>query len=334
VDLAAGRTMVVCSFRFLLGETASERHAAKIREAEEALEEERYAQAYASALAASVYDEYSLRARLLADSSMARLLAAREGLLTRAVELEKERKYPEAIEFYRRLLIIYPDHPDAEERIERAEEQLGLYIEELIAEGDSLKQRREFDRARRRYELVQQLAPEDQRPQQRMAEIQAALRVNFRPILDRARDRLSKNQLDEAQRDFERVLAAEPQNREARVGLQMIRSRRTENIFERGKAAFDAADYLTALPIFLEVLEADDQHRRAREYLERTRAILRPQVELYYRAGLQYYMSDKYQAALDAWNTVLLIEPSHRDTLEYKKRAEEKMRALQRLETP
>jgi tetratricopeptide (TPR) repeat protein len=100
---------------------------------------------------------------------------------------------------------------------------------------------------------------------------------------------------------------------------------------EKGKELFTLEKYTEALNVFLSVLKQDERHREAKTYLDRTRQILQPMVDNYFRTGLQHYTKENYKAALEEWEKGLLINPDHQGTLEYKKRAEEKLKALERL---
>jgi hypothetical protein len=45
--------------------------------------------------------------------------------------------------------------------------------------------------------------------------------------------------------------------------------------------------------------------------------------------GLQFYIKEDFKSAIAEWDKVLLIQPSDSSTSEYRKRAEEKLKALE-----
>ncbi|MEX2117870.1 MAG: hypothetical protein WEB37_13390, partial [Bacteroidota bacterium] len=140
-----------------------------------------------------------------------------------------------------------------------------------------------------------------------------------------------RNQLGEAEREYERVLAADPRNTRARQGIAAIRTRRTEELIDRGKNLATSNNHLEALRVFLQVLDSNSQHLEASELIDRTRQILKPEVENFFRAGLQLYTKENYKSAIEEWDKGLLIDPNHQGTIEYRKRADEKLKALERL---
>jgi hypothetical protein len=44
---------------------------------------------------------------------------------------------------------------------------------------------------------------------------------------------------------------------------------------------------------------------------------------------LQFYIKEDFKSAIAAWDKVLMIQPEDSSTLEYRKRAEEKLKALE-----
>lgn len=331
-DLAGGNNAVVLSFGFRISDAAADRRTRSYQMGQRAFGEDRYAEAYVHFQDALVYDEYFTPARMYADTALALLTSAQEELLPKAKRYEGEGQLPEAIEIYHRLLIIDPDDDEARQSLESAEEALTAQIDGLLAVGDSLKEQRDYDRARRRYDQVLQLDPENQQATQGIADLETAQRVSFRSVLSRARSYLAQDRLSDAEREFSRVLATDPRNREARRGLNTIKQKRIEAVFEKGKEAFEDSNYFEAIRVFLDVLKMDEDHDQAKEYLARTRRLLEPEAERLFRFGLQLYMREDYRAALREWDKVLLIEPSNQDTMEYRNRAEQKLKALERLE--
>jgi tetratricopeptide (TPR) repeat protein len=88
---------------------------------------------------------------------------------------------------------------------------------------------------------------------------------------------------------------------------------------------------MDALRVFLQVLDRNPRHREATELIDRTRQILKPEVETFFRIGLQLYTKENYKLAIEEWDKALLIDPNHQGTVEYRKRADEKLKALEKL---
>lgn len=331
LELAAGKAGIVFSVSFRFSEAAKDLRAKHFEAAMEAYEEKRLSDARDQFILALEYDEYFHNAHAMIEQTQAELDSNVSALFDEASKLEERKNYVEAIKRYQTILKMQPNHSEVEKRLEAVRPILESNVRRLLSVGDSLRARRDFERARRSYEQVLELDPLNDSIMVKLTELEGMMKENVQTILNRARTLLSRNQLDEAQREFERVLAMEPRNADARKGLESVRGKRVQEIFERGKAAFDESNYWVAVNTMVEVLQRDEKHRDARTYLERAREALKTEIDKIFRAGVQLYIKEEYKAALDEWNKVLLIDPQHTATLEYKRRAEEKLRALERL---
>lgn len=297
----------------------------------QALDENRYYDSEVHFRLAQAYDPAFSVAGIAADSAAMALASEREDVLKRADAHFKAKRYVDASRGYTQVLNMDPGNEYARARIKDIQVMLRSYFVELIQAGDSLRVRRETDQARRKYQEALDLDPGNDSLIARIAGLREMASENVRTMLARARTYLQQNQLDEAEREYERVLSNEPRNSQARQGLASVRSRRAELQFEQGRQQFTEGKHLDALKTFLQVLDRNPRHREAAEYLDQTRQALRPDIDAYFRAGLQYYTRDNYQAAIAEWDKVLLIDPNHQGTLEYRKRADEKLKALERL---
>ena len=141
-----------------------------------------------------------------------------------------------------------------------------------------------------------------------------------------------KNQYDDAQREYERALSIEPKNAQARAGLVALRNKRIGDQLNSGIEAFNEGNYFDALGIFRDILENDKNNKDAQSYLERTRAALKSDVDRLFKTGLQLYVKEDFKGAIAEWDKVLMIEPHDSSTFEYRKRAEEKLRALEKFQ--
>lgn len=330
-DFAAGKAGVTFSLNLRIGELASDLRAANYDLGEQAFDEKRFYDARRFFLRAYEYDQTFAPAREAAERSLLAMAIETDSLIHEARELEQRRSYFEAIKTYQKALQANPKLEDVQHRLTNLEPQIRRYVAQLIITGDSLRDRRELDRSRRAYQQVLELDPENDSLPPRIAELGSLVRENVRTILTRARSFLDRNQFDDAQKEYERVLAIEPRNPQARNGLDMIRSKRNDELLQQGKASFSSANYFEALSILSQVVERDQRNQDAKSYLERTREVLLPEVDKFFRAGLQFYTKENYKAALQEWDRALLIQPNHPGTLEYRKRAEEKLKALEKL---
>jgi tetratricopeptide (TPR) repeat protein len=331
VELGGGRSGVALSLNFLIGDASTVSRSANYDAGAGAFAEGEYSEARSDFLAAVEYDEYDEESRTLARESERLLDSSVVALIAQAKAYKDRKNFLAAMRTYAQIFRIAPDRAETTRELKDVETRLGLYVQNLIDIGDSLRQRKEKARARRWYELALELDPSNDTASARLDEMENLSRENVKAILNRARSLLSHNQLDEAQAEYERVLAIEQKNSRARAGLHLIESRRASALFEQAKALYSEGKYSEALPILVDIVQKDDRNSEARWYLELARKILEPEVERFFKAGLQLYVKEEYRKAIEMWDKGLLIQPHHADTLEYRKRAEEKLKALEQL---
>jgi tetratricopeptide (TPR) repeat protein len=331
VELAAGRSGVALALSFLVGDASAASRFEHYDAGVEAFTEGQYADARKNFLAAVQYDEYDDESRTLAGESKRLLDSSVVALLAQAKANEEHKNFLGAMRTYAQIFRIAPDRAETAEELKDAESRLGLYIQNLIDTGDSLRQRNENARAQRFYELAFELDPSSDTASARLDDMKNLSRENVNAILARARSLLSHNQLDEAQAEYERVLAIEPDNSRAHAGLNTVQKRRLRAAFEQAKALYNDGKYSEALPILVDIVQKDESNSEAKRYLDQTRKFLQPEVEKIFKAGLQFYVKEDYRKAIEMWDRGLLIQPHSADTLEYRKRAEEKLKALEKL---
>jgi tetratricopeptide (TPR) repeat protein len=277
------------------------------------------------------HDEYDEESRALAVECSRLVDSAVVVLLAQARNHEERRNFLAAMRTYAQVFRMAPERIETALKLKDVESRLGAYTQQLISAGDSLRQRKDNAKARRSYELALELDPSNETASARLDEMENLSRENVNAILSRARSLLSRSQLDEAQTEFERVLTIEPKNSQARAGLNTIGTRRVSAAFSQAKSLYDEGRYSQALPLLVEVVLKDERNSEARRYLDQARKILEPEVEKIFKMGLQMYVKEEYRAAIETWDKGLLIQPRHAATLEYRKRAEEKLKALEQL---
>lgn len=297
-----------------------------------AYEESRYGEAYHHFALAVEYDEYYEPARRFSSLALSGRDTTVAVYLREGERHELSGNFPAAIESYTLLLKADPGNENATSRLTDLEAKFRVKVEELVVLGDSLQGQKKFERARSAYEEALRFDPEDADIRQKIAVIDSTVRERIQYHSSRARNFVAKNQIDDARREFEQVLIYDPKNTQALNAIESLKARRTAvDLFARGKTLFDQGNYFDALAIFLDILQREPNNKDARSYVERSREALQNEVEPLFKIGLQWYIKENYQTALDVWGRVLLIQPHHQATLEYSKRAREKIEALEKL---
>ncbi len=331
IQISAGKAGAVLSLSASLSQPAATSRSIYHEMGQSAFDEERYFEAGDYFRTAFEYDRYFSEAQQAAGQCDSILEALTGPTLAQAQRHLANKRFLEASKAYAKVVRMNSGHPEARRSLREIQPQMQTYYFELVTAGDSLRNRREIEKARRNYQLALELDPGNDSLTARIADLKEVARSNVRTILNRANSYLNRNQLDEAQREYERVLSLESRNSRALQGLEMIRGKRIEEVLQKGISSFNESDYLSALGSFLQVLEKDPRNREAADLLAQTRRLLKPEVENLFRTGLQFYTKDNFKSAIEEWDRALLIDPEHPGTIEYKKRAEEKLQALEKL---
>jgi len=330
-DLAAGPAGLTFSLNIIIGDAAEDQRSLSYEEGYNLYSEKRYSEALQKFLLAMEYDEYDDDSRMMVEDSRSMLDSVETTNMRQAKQFEERFDYPSAIHSYAAVIRANPSNTAAETLLVHARKKLGEFVSLLIVVGDSLKNRKEAAGARKNYELALKYDPGNDIASSRVDELENLSKENVKSILVRAQAMLNKKQFDNAQKEYERALSLEPNNSRAKAGLNAIQQKRNEEQVEVAKAVFDQGKYFDALVMMLELSKQNIKSRELESYIETAREKLQPEVEKRFKQGLAYYVSENYDHAITVWDNALLIQPRHAGMLEYRKRAEEKMKALEKL---
>jgi tetratricopeptide (TPR) repeat protein len=331
-DLVGSADGVSFSLKVILGESAEDLRSVAYEDGYNLFSEKRFSDAQQKFLTALEYDEYDDDSRSMAQEARYYADSVETSGLQQAKTLEEKRDYSAAMTAYMSVLRANPANKEAEDRIAEIRQQTSLYVAQLISSGDSLKDRSEITKARRNYELALKYDPGNDDASSRIDELNNLSKENVKAILSRAQSLLNRNQLDNAKTEYERVLNLEPRNSRARAGLNAIEAKRQDEQFDLAKAAFREGKYFEALRMFIELSKHNEKNKEIQSFIELTRAKLQPEVEKLFKMGLSLYAKEYYEDAINTWDKALLIQPRHAGLLEYRKRAEEKKKAMEQLQ--
>jgi len=157
--------------------------------------------------------------------------------------------------------------------------------------------------------------------------------------------------LEQAEREFQRVLELESDNESALGYLSFIRLTRQKRLpsdlsaispseqqvlaeghFRRAVASEKENAPFTAIQQYTQALEINPSHSRASRRLARLRERLRPEIEELDGLGKRYFQEEDLQNALLMWRRVLMIDPTHARTSENVERAERMLSKLEEIQ--
>jgi tetratricopeptide (TPR) repeat protein len=92
--------------------------------------------------------------------------------------------------------------------------------------------------------------------------------------------------------------------------------------YMRGKVYLESTAYPEAIEEFNTAREFVPDFLDTATLLERTEKRLELQIDRHFKKGISYFQKEEMKLAVEEWDSVLRLRPSHKDAEEYKGRAE------------
>lgn len=159
------------------------------------------------------------------------------------------------------------------------------------------------------------------------------LQVQIDDHFSRGEQHFQMDELIPAKREFETILALQPNHIGARTYLKRIDERfasLVQTFYESGMRYFAAGDYKLAKEQFEKVLVVDPNHTEAREQLTRAERLLNQakkdederikdeSIRPVYHDGLTAFQQGNYLEALNKFEEVLRLKPDHPESIKYR----------------
>jgi WD40 repeat protein len=227
-----------------------------------------------------------------------------EGLMAQGREHLEEGKWWLASEVFRQVLVLAPDHAQAQASLKQAERQ--EEISGCLVKGQNYFRSGRWAEAIACFEAVLEIAPKHQ---------EAADLLTWAQARERARLEDEARQAREA--------------REAQLRQEVLQAERTR-LYDEGCAAAQEKDWPKAIKRFEAVLKIDPNYLDAADRLDRARAAQRPDrkpssqqasaaqprenVARLYTAGCDAAYNEDWTKAIQRFEAVLKVDPNYRDT--------------------
>ncbi len=315
---------------------------------------------------AAELDYASARARIEAVSDEHRQLVTR--YKQRARYFEAKARLAEAVLDYRLALRLEPGDRETLAHVQELVRRLAKAREQGLAQFHVAFEREDLAAARVHVASLRNLDPFSPEVNDGHRRLEEALSQRLEAGLSRGRAAFSANDLERADREFQKVLELDPRNESARGYLAYIdrlhtdqagradapepgdalfarpalvderrilsaseAEIRAEGFLQNALAAEASGDPFQAIRYDLAALKAYARHAGARSHLAAVRRALSPQVAGLIEAGRRHYQREDLQAALEEWQRALLIDPENREARDNAGRAEKMLERLEAL---
>ncbi len=254
--------------------------------------------------------------------------------LAEAYRYSRNNDFYRAYQSYARVLEYDPHNREAIRQTRILRPRVKKYINSLVSTGKKAFSAKEYDKARRIFRTVRELDPDRRDAGRYLARIDREIQKAVEQHIGTAETYFKAGNWKKAYEAYGEVLKLDSGNKVAREMREKALERLgIDRELQHADSLFAAADYRAALREYRRLRkngtgDLRELDRRIARCLEN----LSDEVEKYYTAGIEYYTSEYYKRAIEEWNKALEINPNHAKALEYKKKAEQRLLALSRLE--
>jgi tetratricopeptide (TPR) repeat protein len=131
--------------------------------------------------------------------------------------------------------------------------------------------------------------------------------------------------------EFDKALSIDPRNRVAEQKRQEALSQSNiQQLFEQAQAQYNRSQFLKAIEFYRTILERDPRNAAARAKLGECQRQIDLQTDRYFKRGLSLFIADDYEGAIKELDKALSLNPTHKQSLEYKQKAQQSLEALRR----
>ncbi len=267
----------------------------------------------------------------ITEEKQSRLRKASE-LLVEAIDDENEGDLLNAQRRYQQILRLYPAHRSASERLQDLEKRIDAYVKKEMSQAVSYYKKARYTRSKQVLAHILALRPNHNQARTYYNRINQKTQNRFTGYLDQAKIYFANNNWEMTKIWVDSALMVNPRSAEAKKLLEQTEQNSTlDRLMENGKSAYLSGSYNEALALFNQLLHIDPDNQQAHEFKNNCMTRLAEQVDVIFNNGIRLYTEEKYRLAIAEFEKALEINPDHKGSLEYIKRAKDRLEALNRL---
>jgi len=254
-------------------------------------------------------------------------------LLEEGQDFEAKKSWFQAREKYRQVLEIDPVHSEAQNKLAEMDVLLADYVNEQVSKGESLYNSGQENAAQNIFTNVLRIQPGNAKAARYMSLIAEKSSGKSTRYFENAQNLYNQGNWKASLAAVDSSLKINPRFNDAvQLKNKLLKTLNVEEMLENAKNEYAKENYTEAMERFNQILEKDQQNTQALNYLEQCQKKLAEKVDEYFNKGLELYSRENYRLAIQYWQKALEINPSHKGSIEYSKRATERIKALERLQ--
>jgi len=250
-----------------------------------------------------------------------------EQLYKGGVDLFQQNDYIKATEIFQTILLVQEQHEGARSYLNLINNIYAEQVRDHYHNGLSLYGNGDLEGARDEFEFALAIDPDFSNAKSLLEEVKnkiSQLERQVNSILSEAIRAERYGRHESAYLKYKEVLTKSTNNESAQRGVNRLKpivDSSIRNLLSRGKQQFQNGNYDEARQYFRQVLQASPGHQEASRYINRIILAKNQQVDTHYNAGLDYYNSKNWTAALSEFDKALALKPDHRNSLQMRKQA-------------
>jgi tetratricopeptide (TPR) repeat protein len=253
-------------------------------------------------------------------------------LLLEARRREEASDWVKALQLYRQILEIEPNFSYARKREDEVQGRVTTYINQQFVKAEAAYSSGDRETARKLFRAILDIRPSHAGAKRYLDELQPAPADRAQNFLELSRRHFAQGRWDAALAAIDSLIRYAPDSAEAlTLRRKCYANLPVERLVQIGRAGYLSGHYTEAMEAINEALKKEPERRDALDLAAQCESSIARLVDEYFNRGLNYYTTEKYRAAIAEWNRALLINPDHRGSIEYKRRAQERLDALNQL---
>ncbi|MBN2357518.1 tetratricopeptide repeat protein [candidate division KSB1 bacterium] len=246
--------------------------------------------------------------------------------------LQRNKDWSGALDRYQQVLELDPDHTAAKSKIEETLDQRNVHLDQLFSRADASRKRGDRNIAKRLLREIIEIRPSYPGARSMLDQLLTS-REKAQRYIELAKQYSEQYRWESAVVALDSAQTYYPTSSEAkRMRRKVYENLNSDRLMRIGRTAYRQGRFRDVIDVADAILKKEPRHQAARELQQQCQARIDRLVDEYFNQGIQLFTEEKYREAIAEWQKALRLNPSHRGSLEYKKRAEERLRALSGLQ--
>jgi tetratricopeptide (TPR) repeat protein len=253
-------------------------------------------------------------------------------LLAEANRFSQQQQFTRAYRTYREVLDLEPENETAKQQMRLLQARIDAFVAEKLQTANRAFDRGDYNQVN---DLCRQILAVSPRHEEANALLQRVGQIQSRRVEEyvrRGMDYFEAKEWNRAVEEFDKALGLDPNHKIARQKRQDALSLiDIKQLYEQAQALYNRNQFSQAARFYNSILERDPGNSAARRKLDECQRQLNLQVERYFNNGINFYAAEDYENAIREWEKALRINPNHKQSLDYKQQALQRLDALKRL---